>query len=110
MKLIRIVVMAGAITIGSPVLAADTDHDSHHAPSAAEMSRGEIRKVDKDAGKLTIRHGELKNLGMPPMTMNFRVSDTAMLDQVKVGDKVMFVVEKIDGLYTVTKLELEDAK
>ena len=74
------------------------------AASAADMTEGEIRKVDKDAKKLTIKHGEIKNLDMPPMTMVFRVQDAAMLDGVKVGDKVKFDADKVGGQYTVTKL------
>ncbi len=66
---------------------------------------GEIRKVDKDAAKLTIRHGELKELSMPPMTMVFRVQDKAMLTQVAAGDKVRFAAAKVDGALTVTRLE-----
>ncbi len=70
------------------------------------MSEGEIKNVDKDAGKLTIKHGELKNLGMPGMTMVFRVKDPAMLGQVKVGDKIHFVADKVGGVLTVTTLEV----
>lgn len=69
------------------------------------MSEGEIKKVDKDGGKLTIKHGDLKNLGMPGMTMVFRTKDAAMLEQVKQGDKVRFVAEKVDGALTVTAIE-----
>ena len=69
------------------------------------LADGEIRKVDKDAAKLTIRHGQLKDLGMPPMTMVFRVQDKAMLDQVAAGDKVRFKAEKIGGALTVTTIE-----
>lgn len=76
-----------------------------HAHAAASMSEGEIRKVDKDNGKLTIRHGELKNLKMPAMTMVFRVKDRTMLDAVKAGDKVAFVAEDVSGQLTVTHLE-----
>ncbi len=79
------------------------------APAAAatkEMSDGEIKKVDKDATKLTIRHGELKNLNMPPMTMVFAVKDMAMLDRVKVGDKVKFHVENDNGRNLVTDIEV----
>jgi Cu/Ag efflux protein CusF len=68
-------------------------------------SDGEIRKVDKDAGKLTIRHGELKELGMQSMVMVFRVKDAAMLEQVKAGDKVHFTADRVDGALTVTALE-----
>lgn len=75
------------------------------ADSAAAMSSGEVKKVDKDAGKITIKHGPLANLGMPGMTMVFRVANPAMLNQVKAGDKIAFVAEKKDGALTVTKIE-----
>ena len=84
-------------------------HAADQPPAAvaqAPLAEGEVRKVDKAAGKLTIRHGPLENLGMPPMTMVFRVRDAAMLDQVKPGDRIQFLAEKIDGAYTVTKLSI----
>jgi Cu/Ag efflux protein CusF len=73
------------------------------APSP--MSSGEVKKVDKGAGKITIKHGPLENLGMDAMTMVFRVKDQAMLDQVKAGDRIRFVAEQPDGQLTVTRLE-----
>ncbi len=73
--------------------------------SNASMSHGEIKKVDTASGKLTIKHGPLENLGMDGMTMAFKVKDPAMLSQVKVGDKVDFVAEEINGALTVTKLQ-----
>ena len=69
------------------------------------LSDGEVRKVDKDAKKITIRHGPLANLDMPAMTMVFQVKDPAMLDQVKTGDKVKFQAEKVGGAFTVTQIE-----
>lgn len=72
---------------------------------AAATSTGEVRKIDKEAGKITIKHGPLANLEMPAMTMVFRVKDPAMLDQVKVGDQIQFVAEKINGALTVAKIE-----
>lgn len=69
------------------------------------MSHGEIRKVDLAAGKLTIKHGPLENLGMEAMTMVFKVKDPAMLSQVKVGDKIDFVAEEVNGALTVVKLQ-----
>ena len=75
------------------------------AGASVAMTQGEIRKVDKDAGKLTIKHGPLTNLEMPAMTMVFRVKDPAMLEQLKAGDKVNFEAAKIGGAYTVMKLE-----
>ena len=76
------------------------------APVLAQaLSDGEIRRVDKDAKKLTIKHGPIPNLNMDSMTMVFQVKDPAMLDQVKAGDKVKFQADKIGGQYTVTKIE-----
>lgn len=71
----------------------------------AEMSQGEIKKIDKDAGKLTIKHGPLNNLGMPGMTMAFKAKDASMLEKFKEGDKVHFVAEKVAGALTVTSIE-----
>jgi Cu(I)/Ag(I) efflux system periplasmic protein CusF len=66
---------------------------------------GEVKKIDESAGKITLKHGPIKNLGMDEgMTMVFRVKDSAMLKQVKVGDKVRFEAEKADAGYTVTNL------
>ena len=74
---------------------------------AAPLSEGVIKKVDKDAGKITIKHGELKNLEMPPMTMVFRAKDAAMLEQVSAGDQIRFAVENIGGLFTVTQMAVK---
>lgn len=86
---------------GTPVFA----QQPASAAAEAAMSEGEIKKVDKPAGKLTIKHGELKNLGMPAMTMVFKVKDPAMLDKVKQGDSVRFVAEQLGGALTVTAIE-----
>ena len=75
--------------------------------SSAELSEGEVRKIDRDSKKMTLKHGPLKNLDMPGMTMVFQVKDDAMLDQVQAGDKVRFRAEKIDGKMTVTHIEAE---
>ena len=72
---------------------------------ATALSTGEVKQLDTSAGKITIKHGPLANLEMPPMTMVFRVKDAAMLDQVKAGDKVAFIAEKVNGALTVTHLE-----
>lgn len=70
-----------------------------------DLSDGEIRKVDKSAKKITIKHGPLANLDMPAMTMAYPVKDPALLEQVKPGDKVKFQAEKVGGTLTVTKIE-----
>lgn len=70
----------------------------------AQAYDGEVRKIEKAQGKITLRHGELKALDMPPMTMVFRVKNTQLLDTLAVGDKVKFDADKIDGAYTVTAI------
>ena len=69
-------------------------------------AEGEVRKVDKGAGKISIRHGEIKNLDMPPMSMVFQVKDRALLDKVKAGDKVRFTADQINGDYTLMSIEV----
>lgn len=89
------------------------DHAGHHAASTAtvpalELATGEVRRIAKDTNKITLRHGEIKSLDMPPMTMVFVVRDSSMLDALKVGDKIRFAAEKsADGTYAVTRIEPE---
>lgn len=71
----------------------------------AAMSEGEVRKIDRDAGKITIRHGPIATLDMPGMTMVFRVSEPAMLDGLKEGTRVRFVADRVGGVLTVTQIE-----
>jgi Cu(I)/Ag(I) efflux system protein CusF len=91
-----------ALMLGAPLAPAFAQQSA--APAASEQSDGEVTKVDKEAGKITLRHGALKNLGMAPMTMVFRAKEPAMLDQVKPGDQVKFVAEKVDGALTIVQL------
>jgi Cu(I)/Ag(I) efflux system protein CusF len=103
-KVFSVVLLAGALLApAAHAQQAQADHDVHHP--AAALSDGEVRKVDKDAKKITIKHGPLANLDMPPMTMVFQVKDPAMLDQVKTGDKIRFQAEKVGGAFTLTKIE-----
>ena len=74
--------------------------------ASADMTEGEIRKVDMDNKKITIKHGLIKNLDMPGMTMVFQIKDPATLDKVKAGDKVRFKAEKAAGALWVTDIEL----
>jgi Cu/Ag efflux protein CusF len=75
------------------------------ASAPADLSDGEVRKIDKDNRKITLRHGPLKNLDMPGMTMVFQVREPALLDKVQAGDKVRFLAEKLDGKFTVVRIE-----
>ena len=72
----------------------------------APLTNGEVRKVDKEAGKITLKHGPIENLEMPAMTMVFRVKEPAMLEEVKTGDKVRFAAQKVNGALTVTQIEV----
>jgi Cu/Ag efflux protein CusF len=78
--------------------------------AAADMAEAEIRKVDRDARKVTLKHGPIKNLDMPPMTMVFQVRDVKMLDNLKAGDKVRFSADQQQGAYVVTAVEKVEAK
>jgi Cu(I)/Ag(I) efflux system protein CusF len=69
------------------------------------LTEGEVRKVDRDAKKITIKHGPMPSLDMPAHTMVFQVRDPAMLDQVKTGDKIKFEAEKVGGAFRLTKIE-----
>lgn len=106
MKNLTKVVFAAAIALSYAAMGSFA-HAQQASVTAAqtEMSDGEIKKVDKEAAKLTIKHGELKNLGMSSMTMVFKVEDPAMLDKVKQGDKVRFAADKVGGALTVTSIE-----
>lgn len=74
---------------------------SAHAQSATD---GEVRKVDKDQGKLTLKHGRIENLDMPGMTMVFKVAEPKMLDNLKAGDKVKFTADSVNGALTITSI------
>ena len=69
---------------------------------------GEVRKVDKSTGKISLRHGEIKNLDMPPMSMVFQVKDSALLDKVKAGETVRFTADQVNGDYTVMSIEVRN--
>ena len=84
--------LIAAVLVASPTLA------------DGDMVKGEVMKVDKAAGKVTLKHGPIKKLDMDSMTMVFRVADPAMLDKVKAGDKIEFEADRVNGAITVTKI------
>ncbi|MDT3670596.1 MAG: copper-binding protein [Aromatoleum sp.] len=107
---IALTTLVATFAVATPSFAEEMHHSDHMSatPAAngeAAMSDGTVKKVDKAAGKITISHGPLANLGMPAMTMVFRAGDPAMLDEVKAGDKIRFMAEKVEGAFTVKKLE-----
>lgn len=87
--------------------ASGADHAAHHPAASAPQSDGEVRKVDKAQGKLTLRHGPLQNLDMPAMTMVFKAADPKLLEGLKEGDKVKFSAEKVNGAFTVTAIQVQ---
>jgi Cu/Ag efflux protein CusF len=97
-----------ALASGAQAQGAAADHASHHASAAAApaQSDGEVRKVDRAQGKVTLRHGPLQNLDMPAMTMVFKAADPKLLDGLKEGDKVRFTAEKVNGALAVTALQV----
>lgn len=72
--------------------------------AAATDADGEVRRIDKAQAKVTLKHGEIRSLDMPPMTMVFRVKDPKWLDGLAVGDKVKFSAAQENGQYVVTQL------
>jgi Cu(I)/Ag(I) efflux system periplasmic protein CusF len=80
------------------------------APAAVPLTAGEVKKVDREARKLTIKHGPIENLKMPPMTMVFRVKNPAMLDGLEPGMQIRFRAEEADGGLVVTRLQKGGAK
>jgi Cu(I)/Ag(I) efflux system protein CusF len=75
------------------------------ASAWAQSVDGEVKKIDLDAAKITLKHGEIKNLDMPAMQMSFRVTDPAWLKALQVGDKVKFSADKVGGQFTITAIE-----
>lgn len=110
MKLIHLLLVASCATaLGAQAQtapASGAEHAAHHSSApAAPLSEGEVRRIDREQGKLTLRHGPLDNLGMPAMTMVFRVADPKMLNDLKEGDKIKFNAEKVKGTLTLTALQ-----
>lgn len=79
---------------------------SSPAPAAGDMTDGEVRRVDKEGGKLTLRHADIKSLDMPAMTMVFQVKDKAMLEKLKTGDKIRFRAVNDAGKFTVVEIQM----
>jgi Cu(I)/Ag(I) efflux system periplasmic protein CusF len=103
-------ILATTLALGAPAVIAQTGHAGHGAPTkaaapSAALTEGEIRRVDKETKKITIKHGPINNLDMPAMTMVFQATDPALLDKVKAGDKVKFRAEKQGDIYLVTRIE-----
>ncbi len=108
--LILATLAAGAASVyaashaGAPMAATDVKKDAAAAAPSADLAEGEVRKVDKETKKITIKHGVIKSMDMPAMTMVFQVKEAALLDKVKAGDKVRFRAEQTAGAIVVTEI------
>jgi Cu/Ag efflux protein CusF len=89
-----IVILAALVALGAP-----------GSFAASHLIDGQVTKIDQSAGKITLRHGPIRKLDMDSMSMVFRVQDPAMLQGIKVGDKVKFEADRINGQITVTRME-----
>ena len=98
-----------ALAAAAPALAQHAGHGmakptAAAATSAAELADGEVRRIDKSRGTVMLKHGDIKSIGMGPMTMNFKLKDPAMADQLKVGDKIRFTAEMKGDELIVTSI------
>ncbi|MFG0608469.1 copper-binding protein [Delftia sp. WSY_14] len=111
---VRLALAAALIPAWAWAQATAHDHAAHGAQSAEtapaaasqDLSEGEVTRWDARTSKVTLRHGELKNLGMPPMTMVFQLRVAAPEPALKAGDKVRFRAEQDQGAFVVTQLEV----
>lgn len=108
MKTSTAILAAAALAFAAlnPITGLAQEATAPGAMAAADaLSDGEVRKIDKETGKITIKHGPIKNLDMPPMNMVFTVKDKALLDKVNVGDKIRFVAADEGGKLIVTEIQ-----
>lgn len=98
MKLFKALLTVTAISVASSITTTVFADE-------ADMTNAEVRKVDKEAKKITLKHEDIKSLDMPGMTMVFQVKDAVLLDKAKAGDKIKFKVIKDGGAYVVTDIQ-----
>lgn len=97
-----------AVTLAMPLAAqtaTDTAAASGQAATAVAYTEAEVKKIDVEQGKVTLKHGRIENLDMPGMTMVFRLADAALVADLKVGDAVLFKADRVAGGFRVTELK-----
>ena len=109
MSILSTLTLAAAFAFGaaSATVANAAEPVNQASRTVSSKSEGEIKKIDRQAGKITIQHGELKNLHMGPMTMVFRVGDSPLPAHIKAGDKIRFVDGKAGAQFTATQIEVK---
>lgn len=95
-----------AVSVNPVFAQMNMDHGKMNVTAMPGMTDGEVRKIDKDAGKITIKHGEIKHMEMPGMTMVFSVKDRTVLEKIEVGQKVQFMVVQENGKMMVTDIQV----
>ena len=103
--MIKLIPFIATLAVALPLHAEPATPPATSSAASAPMSDAVVRKIDASAGKITLKHGPIPNLDMPPMTMVFRVQPPELLDKVKAGDNVKFRAEDIGGALTVTAIE-----
>jgi Cu(I)/Ag(I) efflux system protein CusF len=104
-KVLASVAIASAAVVGSAAIAATPQATNVAAAQAAALTAGEIKKIDAEQGKVTIKHEAIQNLDMPAMTMVFRATNPELLKKAQVGDKIQFRAENVAGSYVVTDIQ-----
>lgn len=112
MNTIKQILAISAVAVGialpmSSFAQASMEPGKTEAAQSASLTDGEIKKVDLDNGKVTIKHGEIKHMEMPGMTMVFSVKEKALLDKVEAGQKIQFIVTQDNGRMIVTEIKIE---
>ena len=113
--MLRYSILIATLMLGAGLTLQSTADDRHHpqtettpvtaVASTEALTAGEVRKIDKAAGKITIKHGPMPKFDMPAMTMVYRAKDKAMLEDLKPGDKIKFDADGVGGEFTVLRLE-----
>jgi Cu(I)/Ag(I) efflux system periplasmic protein CusF len=111
MKLITTAIFSALLSLGAYAQTTGAAKQAAATATASkDMAEAEVRKIDKEAKKVTLKHGPIKNLDMPGMTMVFQVRDASLFDKMAAGDKIMFTAEQMQGAYVVTGVEKVETK
>jgi Cu(I)/Ag(I) efflux system periplasmic protein CusF len=113
MKLVTFALLTALLSLGAAAQTTTSPAPASPAAAAVEakdVSEAEVKKVDKDSKKVTLKHGPIKNLDMPSMTMVFQVRDPALFDKLVAGEKIMFTAAQLQGAFVVTSVEKVSTK
>lgn len=103
--IVALFVGSGGVLFEEVAQSATAMQDQDRVGKTEDMTSGQVRKIDKETGKLTLKHEKITNLNMPPMTMVFRVKDKRMLHNLQVGDTILFKATEKNGVLTITEIK-----